>query len=190
MSLAPEGRASTPVRLSFAALPTRDRARPIHTMRILSLLIFLALASGRLKAQSGPDESTIRQRRASSNAAIARHDTGGIGAILHVDAVVVTSNSAHYIGRATNVERFALQFNLRPDVVYERTPDEVRVFAPWDMAAERGHWTGSWTDIDGKIRIGGSYFAKWRRINGRWLVESETYVPETCTGGAYCRTVP
>lgn len=162
----------------------------IHTMRTLSLLTFLVLASGRLTAQSGPDESTIRRLRASSNAAIARHDTGGIGAILASDVVVVTSNSAHYIGRAMNVQRFADQFRGRPDVVYERTPDEVRVFALWSMASERGHWTGSWTDTDGKIRIGGSYFGKWRRVNGQWLVESETYVPETCTGGAYCRTVP
>ena len=58
------------------------------------------------------------------------------------------------------------------------------------MASERGRWTGSWTDTDGKISIGGSYFAKWRKLNGRWMVESETYVPETCTGGAYCRTIP
>ena len=70
------------------------------------------------------------------------------------------------------------------------TPDDVRVFAPWGMASERGRWTGSWTDADGKIVIGGSYFAKWRKANGVWLIESETYVPETCTGGAYCTTVP
>ena len=43
---------------------------------------------------------------------------------------------------------------------------------------------------DGKIQIGGSYFAKWRLRNGSWVIESETYVPETCTGGAYCRTPP
>ena len=86
--------------------------------------------------------------------------------------------------------RFADQFRTRPDVVYDRAPLEVRVYQPWGMAAERGRWTGSWTANDGKIRISGSYFAKWRRINGRWLVESETYVPERCTGGAYCRSTP
>ena len=154
------------------------------------VLIALVLTVGQGEAQANPDGRAIRQLRASSNAAIARHDTGGIGAILTEDVVVVTSNSVHGIGRATNLARFADQFRTRPDVVYLRTPDDVRVFAPWGMASERGQWTGSWTDTDGKIRIGGSYFAKWRRVNGRWLVESETYVPETCTGGAYCRTVP
>ena len=141
-------------------------------------------------AQARPDEQVIRQRRASSNAAIARHDTTGIGAILADNVVVVTSNSVHAIGRATNLQRFAEQFRSRPGVVYLRTPDEVKVFEPWGMASERGRWTGSWTDTDGKISIGGSYFAKWRKQNGRWMVESETYVPETCTGGAYCRTIP
>jgi hypothetical protein len=154
------------------------------------ILLALALTPGLMQSQSGNDESAIRQRRASSNAAIARHDTGGIGAILATNVVVVTSNSIHAVGRATNLERFAEQFRARPDVVYERTPMDVRVFQPWGMASEYGRWAGSWTDADGKIRIGGSYFAKWRRVNGAWLVESETYVPESCTGGAYCRAVP
>ena len=159
-------------------------------MRIISVLCALVLCATRAFAQTSPDEGAIRQLRASSNAAIARHDTAGIGAILSDDVVVVTSNSVHGIGRATNLQRLADQFRTRPDVVYERTPDEVRIFAPWGMASERGRWTGSWTDSEGKIQIGGSYFAKWRRVNNRWLVESETYVPETCMGGAYCRTPP
>ena len=153
-------------------------------------LLALALVSSRGVAQANADERVIRDRRASSNAAIARHDTAGIGAILADNVVVVTSNSVHAIGRATNLQRFAEQFRTRRDVVYVRAPDEVKVFEPWGMASERGRWVGSWTDTDGKINIGGSYFAKWRKVNGRWLVESETYVPETCSGGAYCRTVP
>jgi ketosteroid isomerase-like protein len=134
-------------------------------------------------------EQTIRERRESSNAAIARHDTAGIGAILANDVVVVTSNSVHAIGRQTNLERFADQFRSRPDVVYERKSSSVHVFEPWGMASELGVWTGSWTATDGMIRIHGTYFAKWRLVNGTWLVESETYVPNSCSGGAYCRTL-
>lgn len=154
------------------------------------VLLAIALTSSPGAAQQGPDERTIRQLRASSNAAIARHDTAGVGAILASDVVVVTSNSIHVQGRAAHLTQFADQFRTRPDVVYLRMPDEIRVFALWGMASERGRWTGSWTDSDGKIRIGGTYFAKWRRVNSRWLVESETYVPERCSGGTYCRTVP
>jgi hypothetical protein len=126
------------------------------------VLLASALTSSPGASQQGPDERTIRQLRASSNTSIARHDTAGVGAIL----APTWSSSRRIrfaIGRATNLQRFADQFRTRPDVLYERAPDEVRIFEPWAMASERGHWTGSWTDTDGKIRIGGSYFAKWRR---------------------------
>jgi ketosteroid isomerase-like protein len=136
------------------------------------------------------DADLIRRRRESSNAAIARHDTAGIAAILAPQVVVVTSNSAQVIGRAANARLFAEQFRTRPDVRYRRTPEAVTVFAPWGMASESGRWTGGWTDDDGRITLGGRYFAKWRVIEGEWLVESETYVPEQCTGGRYCSTRP
>jgi ketosteroid isomerase-like protein len=155
----------------------------------LALIIAVAGFVDVFAMQQG-DEQEIRARRESSNAAIARHDPAGIGAILLDDVVVVTSNSVHRPGRAANEESFAEQFRTRPDVVYRRTPAEVRVFAAWLMASESGTWTGSWTDPDGKIQLTGRYFAKWRKRGGQWLVESETYVPETCTGGGYCTRVP
>lgn len=159
-------------------------------MRILLPILTLMLIPAVMRAQDSGHERVIRQRRASSNAAIARHDTAGIGAIFADNVVVVTSNSVHGIGRATNLQRFSDQFRTRPDVVYERKPDAVRVYDPWGMASEHGRWTGSWTDGGSKIQISGVYFAKWRLRNGSWLVESETYVPESCTGGPYCQTPP
>jgi ketosteroid isomerase-like protein len=160
-------------------------------MTVARTLIAVALAIPMQgSAQTGGDEQLIRSRRSASNEAIARHDATGIGAVLAPNVIVVTSNSIHREGRAANVQSFADQFKTRPDVVYRRTPDDVRVFAPWLMAAERGRWTGSWTEADGKIQLAGSYYAKWRKVDGAWMIESETYVPETCTGGAYCTRVP
>ena len=145
------------------------------------------------QAQGSPGGAAareIRRLRESSNAAIARHDTAGLGAILAPNVIVVSSNSAHIDGRDTNVQRFAEQFRSRPDVTYRRTPSTVRVFAAWRMASEEGRWSGSWTADDGKVSIGGTYFAKWRQLNGAWRVESETYVPDRCRGSAYCTVVP
>lgn len=159
-------------------------------MRIIAMFCALALFAPCALSQSISDENAIRQRRATSNASIARHDTGGIGATMAEDIIVVTSRSSQSVGRAANVTSFADQFRSRPDVIYVRTPAHVRVYEPWGMASEQGQWSGSWTDADGMIQIGGSYFAKWRRKNGSWLIESETYVPDRCTGGAYCRTPP
>ncbi|HEX9580451.1 MAG TPA: nuclear transport factor 2 family protein [Gemmatimonadales bacterium] len=134
----------------------------------------------------GLDAREIRRRRETSNAAIARHDTAGIGTTLAPHLVVFTSTSVHVSGRDAYLRLFAES----PGRVYRRTPEEVRVFAPWGMASERGHWVGSWTEADGAVRMAGSYFAKWRKINGAWLIESETFVPESCRGSAYCRTMP
>lgn len=165
-------------------------SRAVAIRRLVVVVVLLTLAPSHTRGQSASDEQQIRARRESSNAAIARHDATGIGAVLAPNAVVVTSNSIHREGRDANVQSFADQFRTRPDVVYRRAPDDVRVFAPWQMAAERGRWTGSWTEADGKIQLTGSYYAKWRKVDGAWLIESETYVPETCTGGAYCTRVP
>lgn len=159
----------------------------------LPAALLFSLTVAPLGAQSPEARSSareIRRLRESSNAAIARHDTAGVAAILAPDVVVVSSNSTHIVGREANALRFAEQFRLRPDVTYRRAPGSVRIFEPWHMAAEEGTWAGSWTDADGRVSIGGRYFAKWRRIDGAWRVESETYVPSYCRGSAYCRRAP
>ena len=157
----------------------------------VALALFAVAQRG--AAQSDSDRraaSVIRQLRESSNAAIARHDTAGISNILALNVVVVASTSDVTVGRDANAARFAELFRTRPDVVYRRTPREVVVFAPWRMASESGTWTGSWTTSDGKVTIAGRYFAKWQEMEGRWRVQSETYVPERCSGSAYCARTP
>jgi hypothetical protein len=144
----------------------------------IALLFFQSVSS----AQATDAERT--------NAAIARHDTGGIGAVMADNVIVMTSRSAQQLGRAASMMSFAEQFRTRPDVIYERSPFEIRIYEPWGMASEYGRWAGSWTETGGNIQIGGSYFAKWRLKNGAWLIESETYVPERCTGGSYCNSPP
>ncbi len=168
---------------SFQAPPGPQRAVPLHRTPG-------PLWSPADDTTGGPDARAIRSLREQSNAAIARHDTAGIAAILAPHVVVVTSNSLTFTGREAMIRSFAEQFGSSPDVWYRRTPAEVRVFDPWAMASEEGRWTGGWTAPDGPLAIGGTYFAKWRRLDGRWLVESETYVPDQCTGGLYCRTPP
>ncbi|MEP7383650.1 MAG: nuclear transport factor 2 family protein [Gemmatimonadota bacterium] len=142
-------------------------------------------------SQSAPAaEREIRRLRESSNEAIAKHDTAGIAAIFAPNVVVVASISSKTVGRDANARSFAEIFSARPGVTYRRVPEEVQVWLPWRMASERGRWTGTWTDSDGRISIGGVYFAKWRQLDGAWKVESETYVPDRCQGGKYCAAVP
>ena len=66
----------------------------------------------------------------------------------------------------------------------------VDVNAPWAVAAERGNWTGRWTEPDGVVEIGGSYLAQWRKVGDAWLIQAEVFVPATCTGSRYCVARP
>lgn len=138
----------------------------------------------------GDDAGVIRAARAASNAAIAKHDIAGIARHWMPDVHIVTSTSAQGTGRDVNGQRMAQQFNRRPDTVYVRTPTAVDVNREWNVASERGEWTGRWTEPDGVVDIGGTYLAQWRQVDGTWLIQAELFVPTRCRGSKYCATRP
>jgi len=147
---------------------------------------FVLSATGR---QPG-DEQLIRDARARSNQAIAAHDLAGIARVWMPDLHVVSSTSAQTAGRDANRERMSAQFKNLPDTMYVRTPTTIDVYPPWAVASERGEWTGKWTEPDGKLEIGGTYLAQWRKIDGQWLIQAELFVPTRCTGAKYCSQRP
>jgi ketosteroid isomerase-like protein len=154
-----------------------------------AVLIAFGCASAAF-AQPATDERLIREARARSNAAIAAHDPPDIAQAWMDDVHVTSSTSAQTSGRAANQERMAQQFARRADTIYVRTPVTIEVFAPWAVASERGEWIGGWTEPDGAMEIGGTYLVQWRKIDGRWMIQSELYVPTHCKGSAYCARRP
>ena len=134
--------------------------------------------------------AAVRAARARSNAAIAAHDTTALRALASSSYHSVSSRNVHTNGRAGVGAQYAGQFAAHPDVRYVRTPHEVLVYAPWEMADERGTWVGTWTEPDGRVTIRGNYSAKWRRIDGAWLLEAEVFTPLSCTGSSYCARPP
>ena len=165
-------------------------ARMPIVRQIVIVIVLAVVAPCVLVAQGATDERLIREARARSNAAIAAHDLPAIAGEWMTDIHVVSSTSAQTAGRAANQARFAAQFKNRPDTVYVRTPQAVEIYAAWDVAAERGEWTGTWTEPDGAMTIGGTYIAQWRKVGGRWLIQGELYVPTHCRGSAYCNRRP
>ena len=160
----------------------------LRLMRLAGWLLIAATGVG--ATAQAPDEKAIRDSRAASNAAIAKHDTAGIAKFWMEDIHITTSTSAQAGGRATNADRMAQQFQRRPDTIYVRTPSTIEVFAEWAVASERGEWVGRWTEPDGKLEISGTYLAQWRKASGQWLIQSELYVPTKCRGSKYCRQRP
>lgn len=157
----------------------------------LAAVCLAALISGALiSAQAPTDEQLIRETRARSNAAIAAHDPPAIARAWMDDIHVLSSTSAQTAGKAANQQRMAEQFKNRPDTIYVRTPATVEVYQPWDVASERGEWTGRWTEPDGVMEIGGTYQAQWRKVGGQWFIQGELYVPTHCRGNKYCARRP
>jgi ketosteroid isomerase-like protein len=159
-------------------------------MAALAVLGCGAAANEGFGARQPGDAQLIRDARARSNQAIAAHDLAAIARVWMENVHVVSSTSAQTAGRAANQERMAQQFTNRPDTVYVRRPTEVDVYEPWAVAAERGEWTGRWTEPDGALEIGGKYQAQWRKVDGQWLIQAELFVPTRCTGARYCRQRP
>lgn len=153
----------------------------------------LILASGCISlvalacTATSQEEADIRTVRAASNAAIASHDTASIGATLTEDYHVITSRNAESVGRSAMLTRFAAD---APDVVYIRTPDVIQVFPEWNMASETGTWVGRWSDNGDPIELSGTYYAKWHRMDGQWLIRAEIFTPLICKGGQYCKEGP
>ena len=139
--------------------------------------------------QSG-DDQLILEARARSNQAIAAHDLARIARVWMEDVHITSSTSIQTAGRELNQQRMARQFTSRPDTIYVRRSTAIEVYAAWAVAAERGEWTGRWTEPDGALEIAGTYLAQWRKVDGEWLIQAELYVPTRCTGSKYCRQRP
>ena len=145
------------------------------------LLLACLAAPPAAGAQAASDQALIRQARAASNQAIARHDVPGVLAFL-ADEFQVSASNGSFMRRKEMGDAFTGRFAEFRDAVYVRTPETVEVNPAGTVAAETGTWTGSWTTPGGPFRTGGRYAASWRKVDGKWLIHSELFVPLFCAG--------
>ena len=164
-----------------------QRRTATRTLALVLAASFALTAEGQSPAT---DESAIRVARLQSNRAIAAHDADGVVRLMLPDYVGVSSGNSRTIGRDAARANFNQLFASRPGLVFVRTPRAVTVNTAWGQAGESGRWTGRWSGPDGSVRVGGDYFAKWKKLGARWLLLTETFVQRTCTGGRYCDAPP
>ncbi len=136
------------------------------------------------------DAHAIRTARAFSNLAIVHQDIDGIASAWMDDIVVLGSTSVQLAGAEANRRFYQAQFARRPDTVWVRTPSAVSVMLSWNVAGEEGDWSGRWTEPDGPVEMRGRYMAQWVRVDHRWRIQGELYVPVACMGGAFCARPP
>lgn len=136
------------------------------------------------------DEKMIVDRRMEFNSAIAEHDTSKMGEYCAEDIMVITSRNSRFVGKDQYAAGLEQEFKSKDDVVYMRTPESIKIFPTWEMAAESGLWIGKWKNGNETIGVEGTYYAKWRKENGQWLITAEIFTPLKCIGGSYCMDIP
>jgi ketosteroid isomerase-like protein len=147
-------------------------------------LAFLAAAAAHSPG-AAVAEGQIRAQRTVFNRAIASGDLPTIAAMFTEDAQVITgSGSRVFCGRAAQVGLWWEDLQAPSRAIYVRTRARIELSPLYPIAMESGHWRG----VDSKAATdwaSGSYAAKWRRVDGKWLIESETYMTTAC-GGKFC----
>jgi len=151
----------------------------------MSVLLIVALAaevSGVTQA-----ERQIRTQRAAFNRALAGGNVRGIAPILADDVQLVTGADSMIVsGKAAQLALWSEDLAGPKRRFYVRKPLHIRISTVGPMALETGEWRGF--QMSAKHNwASGDYVAKWRRIDGTWKIESETYMATAC-GGSFCPT--
>jgi ketosteroid isomerase-like protein len=122
------------------------------------------------------NRSAIYQQRQLSNQSIAERNTDALLSTLMPDYHVVTSANFQLSGHPAQREMITRVFKEYPDASYVRTLENLVISSSLEAAAESGSWVGKWTKGNEQIELHGSYFAKWRKIAGKWLLQAEIFV--------------
>ena len=147
---------------------------------MIAALALLAAAA----AQPPAAEQQIRAQRHAFNGALAKGDLAAIATFLADNAQIMTgASSLVFGGRTAQIGLWWEDLQEADRASYVRTSDRIELSPVGPMAMETGHWRGV------KAKSGdwasGSYSAKWRRIDGRWLIEGEIYMTTACAG-SFC----
>lgn len=131
-------------------------------------------------------EPQIRAQRQAFNRALATGDLTAIASFLAENAQIVTGKSSLvFSGRAAQIGMWWEDFQAADRTSYVRTPDRIELSPISPMAMETGHWRGVNIKSAAANWASGTYSAKWRNIDGQWLIESEIYMTTACAG-AFC----
>jgi len=150
------------------------------------LFFFIALSASAQRS----DEQQIREARLLHNRALADHDTVAISSFHTSDYHVISSRNFTIQGRDQNSYFLSREFKEKKGVVYVRASKSIEVFPEWSMAGENGVWSGQWQEADGLVKLSGTYYAKWHKINGQWKIRAEIFTPLRCSGSKFCNTEP
>lgn len=135
----------------------------------------------RMTDQHQTAENEIRAARARSNAAIARRDPDASVAEMARDAQVIASSGSLVPNRTTMRDAFAHAFEDEHFIAFVRTPERIEIDPDGRIAAELGSWRSLWQPEAAGRGRSGPYLARWTCKSGRWVIESELFIPISWT---------
>jgi ketosteroid isomerase-like protein len=160
-------------------------------LKLAALLVMLLPAPAHTQAPNtlAQDEAEIRAARAFSNKSIVRRNVAGVSESLDTDFVAVVGDGSFVPSRDAYLKLFKQDFDSpKTAITYERIADTVDVSANKPLAAEHGHWIGSFPD--GRVAFTGAYMAMWRHTSVGWKIRSELYITLACHEGTRCAPKP
>jgi uncharacterized protein (TIGR02246 family) len=126
------------------------------------------------KVDVAAEEQAIRAQVAAFNAAVAAYNDSAVAAIYAPDAVLLPPNQGRQTGPAFLEQMIA---GLEPlKATFSVTPVTIVVAASGDLAVEEGTWKTSVPKPDGTaFEDNGKYLVAWKKINGTWLTQFDTW---------------
>jgi hypothetical protein len=156
--------------------------------RLLSMVVAALLgvcAAVQASLASDSDEAAIRAARGRLNEALSKQQLASMNEEL-VENVSVTGPVWRTVGRDQLLEKYTRLISKRPDLVWIREPQAVRIDSSWLLASESGDWRESWREEGVFTELRGQYLALWRKVDDHWRLDAEVFVPLSCTGSSYC----
>lgn len=156
----------------------------------LSLVLALAACQPAApKVDVAAEEAAIRAQVAVFNAAVAAYDDSAAAAIYAPDAVLLPPNQGRQTGTAAIEEMIAGLKPLKANFVV--TPNTIVIAASGDLAVEEGTWKTSIPVASGAaFEDNGKYLVAWRKVNGTWLAQFDTWNSSNASPAASVTTTP
>jgi ketosteroid isomerase-like protein len=150
-----------------------------------AVVLIASCAPMTLALSADSDESVIRDARRQMSEALAAREFAVIEQ--HITSnVSITGPVWRTVGREQVIQAYSRLMTRRPDLAWTYEAQEIRFNRDWPVASESGTWRETWSEPDGLTDLRGSYMALWRRMDGRWLLDAQVFIPLTCTGSSYC----
>jgi ketosteroid isomerase-like protein len=156
----------------------------------LSLLGFLAACQPAApKVDVAAEEAAIRAQVAAFNAAVAAYDDSAAAAIYAPDAVLLPPNQGRQTGTGYLEQMLAGLEPLKATFVV--TPNTIVIAASGDLAVEEGTWVTTIPAASGaSFTDNGKYLVAWKKVNGTWLTQFDTWNSSNASASAEVTTAP